>query len=131
MRKNQGRLVLFQHTNIIESRDSENAYTKYKEQAGREEVQANPDLLEDCNENQIWGQGTKPELAEYIIERFMDSEGNFPALSKRQNQILRLYTQGMDINTIAKTVKLSRSSVVVYLGRIGRRFNKLLKALDF
>jgi DNA-binding NarL/FixJ family response regulator len=131
MRKNKGHLVVYQHTGVVESRDNEDAYTKYREREGKESVQANPDLLEDSNTNRLWGEGTKPELAELLIERFMDGEGNFPILSKRQNQVLKLHTQGMAVGLIAKTLHIDQREVTKHLNRVGKKFKKLLIALDF
>lgn len=135
MKKNKGRLVVNQHTRNTDGGSEHDSSSPYNEwlngNNGHEPSVANPDNLEDNNSNRLWGQGVQPELAGLIIETFMDSNGYFPALSVRQNQVLKLYTNGMAVGEIAKTLKLSHTTISTQLLRIRHRFRKLLVSLDF
>lgn len=91
---------------------------------------ANPDSLADSPENTLWGKGTTPELIGRFIERFMDSDGNFPVLSKKQNEVLKVYTATGDMNIVCKETRLSRGAVNLYLARISRKFKRLVVSLD-
>lgn len=86
--------------------------------------------LEDRPANRLWGCNTPPELAGLIIERFMDDKGSFPALSKKQNQVLRLYTAGLSVPEIALELKQNKSTVHRSIVRIGNRFRKLLASVQ-
>lgn len=91
----------------------------------------NPDMLEHSNENLLYGNGTKPYLAELIIERFTDELGNFPILSAKENVVLKLYLEGLDVTTVAKQLGIRKQTVNSYLKRIGNKLRKLTKAVDF
>lgn len=103
----------------------------WAERHGMESASANPDILEDTGSNKLWGSSTPPQLASLIIERFADAKGDFPILSKRQNDVLRLYLQGMEATDIGRELKLDKRRVSTYLQRIQRRFKRLLKSVDF
>ncbi len=115
------------------------AYWDHAEKFGRrteegtilENKLANPDVLADDPKNTLWGTGSKPELAELIIERFADATGNFPILSKVENKILSLYLQCGDVKYITTKLKLTRSSCNTYLARIRRKFKRLLLVLNY
>jgi hypothetical protein len=92
---------------------------------------ANPDTLAYDSANTIWGTGSKPELAELIIERFAAEDGTFPMLSKMENKVLKLFVHTGDINLVIKELKISRSSCNTYLARIRGKFKRLLPALNF
>lgn len=104
--------------------------TRSKEGENGEYPNANPDVLADDPSNSIWGRGTPPELAELIIERFMDSNGNFPILSKQENLVLKLYTNTGNMDVVCKESKLSRGAVRTYLARIRSKMLRLLKSVD-
>jgi len=114
------------------SADSNSPYAQYvaRSSSQRENPRANPDVLADTTENHLWGVGDKPELAQLIIERFADEKGYFPVLTKRQNEVLRLYLLGMDAPLISKELKKDYRNVVRSLKQIQRRFQRLLKAVD-
>ncbi len=92
---------------------------------------ANPDTLAYDSKNTIWGTNAKPELAELIIERFADSNGQFPILSKMENKVLSLYLQVGDVKFVTTKLKLTRSSCNTYLARIRKKFKRLLPALNY
>ena len=110
-------------------RDSD-SYTSWHERGGTEPTVANPDLLTDSTENKVWGEGHRPELAQLIIEKFADDKGYFPVLSKRQNEVLRLYLLGMEVRAIALELKRDLRNVNRTIKQIQRRFQRLLKAVD-
>ncbi len=92
---------------------------------------ANPDVLSDDPRNTVWGTNTKPELAELFIERFADTDGQFPILSKMENLVLSYYTSTGDMAYVSKKLKLSRSSINTYLARIRKKFKRLLPLLNY
>lgn len=136
MRK--GRVVIHQKTGEAYADNKNSAYWEHQERHAKrtadgtliESTLANPDSLEDTASNQLWGKGVPPELATEIIERFMDETGNFPILSKKENEVLRIYTATGDMNITTKETGLSRSTVRGYLARIRRKMLKLVQALD-
>lgn len=112
--------------------DVANPYSRWREQeGGREPSTANPDTLEDTDSNKLWGSGTRPELAELIIERFADEKGYFPALSRKQNDVLRLTLLGCSVTEVGKHLKIDKRRVSAHLSRIQKRFKRLLQAVDF
>lgn len=131
MKKRKGNLVTHQKV----SHDNTHSNNPYWDAVAREgtgeTAMANPDILEDVSTNSIWGRGSKPELAEIIIERFMGEDGNFPILSKQENLVLKLYTTTGDMQIVCKETKLSRASVRKYLARIRSKFVRLLPAVGF
>ena len=138
--KRKGKLVVNQKLGDIDGHNETGSpYWEYasnhskRENSGEimENPFANPDSLADDPSNQLWGRGQAPELAGAIIESFMDNDGNFPVLSKKENEILKLYTATGDMNIVCKESRLSRSSVNTYMARIRLKFLKLLPALDF
>lgn len=130
--------MVHQKTGDSYGHTGESAYWEFANRFGKtmpdgtliESTLANPDSLADTSENKLWGAGSPPELAGRIIERFMDSEGNFPALSRKENEILKLYTATGDMDIVCKSARVSRSSVNTYLARIRSKFLRLLPALD-
>lgn len=140
MKKRKGRLVTNQDTNEIPTSQGANAYwnsvesnpdQRYIESKTGENVLANPDTLEDADENKLWGQGTQPELASRIVEEFADEHGNFPVLSEQENMVLRLFINTGDMNEVKRLSKLSRSSINTYMARIRSKMLRLLKSRDF
>lgn len=97
--------------------------------AEREPSVANPDVLADTPENRLWGQGSSNELAGLLIERFTDESGNFPILSKRQNEVLRLTIMGMSVTEVGLELKLDPRRVSTYLKRIQSKLKRLVKTL--
>ena len=110
--------------------DSNSPYSRYTAMAGKESAQANPDILADTTENHLWGEGNKPELAQLIIERFADSNGSFPILTKRQNEVLRLYLLGMEARAIALELNRDLRNIGRTLKQISKKFQRLLKSVD-
>lgn len=106
------------------------SYTVWHERGNTEPTTANPDTLEDCDINKVWGRGSRPELAELIIEKFADDKGYFPILTKKQNEVLRLYLLGMNTRAIALELKRNNRNIDKSLREIQRRFQRLLKAVD-
>ncbi len=92
---------------------------------------ANPDTLAYDNTNTIWGTGSKPELAELLLERFADEHGNFPILSKMENKVLNAYVKHGQAMLVCASLKISRSSYNTYMARIQKKFKRLLPILNF
>lgn len=138
MNQRKGRLVVNQKVGEINAHTGEDSYWNYVSKNGKrmadgttmENPLANPDVLADDPSNSIWGRGTSPQLAEIIIERFMDERGNFPILSKRENQVLKVYTSTGDMDITCKETRLSRGAVRQYLARIRSKMLRLLKSVD-
>lgn len=116
--------------NVNEDNPSSSSYTAWHERGNAEPATANPDTLEDCDANKMWGRGSKPELAELIIEKFADERGYFPVLSKRQNEVLRLYLLGMEVRAISLELNRDLRNVNRSLKQIQRTFQRLLKSVD-
>jgi DNA-binding NarL/FixJ family response regulator len=99
-----------------------------------EPVNANPDQLEDNPDNNIWAQHPLSELAQETLEKlkpFMDERGNFPILSRRENQVYQLYIiGGFKREIVQKELKLKKSTVDTYLERIGKKLRTLLKTYE-
>lgn len=115
-----------------ERHDFTDPYHKWRDGQGRgaqEPASANADVLEDTPANRLWGNRPVPELAQTIISMFMDQTGEFPVLSKRENQVLRLYTMGMSEGVVAKELHITKAAVQTYLDRISVKFRGLLSAL--
>ena len=133
MKKKQVHFIEDQQTrvrNIHENDSLSSSYTNWHERGNAEPPSANPDALEDCDANKLWGRGSKPELAELIIEKFADENGYFPILTKKQNEVLRLYLLGMNSRAIAIELKRNYGNIDKSLREIQRRFKRLLKAVD-
>ena len=113
--------------------ESNGPYHTWRERKGinsdREPATANPDTLADAPENRLWGAGPSNELAERFIERYADALGNFPVLSKRQNEVLRLTLMGMSVTEVGIELKLDPRRVSTYLKRIQKRLKRLIKTL--
>lgn len=136
--KRKGRLVVNQKVGETYAHSGEDTYWNHVSTHGKrmadgttmENPLANPDVLADDPANSIWGQSAPPQLAELIIERFMDKDGNFPILSKQENLVLKLYTSTGDMDIVCKESKLSRGAVRQYLARIRSKMLRLLKSVD-
>lgn len=131
------RTVTNQDTSEVYTSENHNPYWDYVERQGRSEDGgyreskfANPDILEDHTDNKLWGAGESPELAQLIIERFMDAQGNFPILTPKENEVLKVYTITGDMNLVCKQTKLNRSSVNTLFKRISVKMQQLIKATD-
>jgi len=141
MKKRKGRIVINQDIHELPTNQGDSAYWNYalnsREREStedgeiKENIHANPDSLEDADENKLWGDGVPPELASRIIEEFTDEHGNFPILSKQENIVLRIYVTTGDIKEVQRLSKLSRSSINTYMARIRSKMLRLLKSRDF
>lgn len=92
---------------------------------------ANPGALSDDTTNSLWGKGSKPELAELIIERFTNKFGQFPILSAKENQVLNVYLQTGSINEVMLRCRITRSSCNTYMARISKKFKRLLPLVNY
>lgn len=120
-------IVSNQHVKVVQTSED---FSKWSEKHGQNPL-SDPDSVEFNEANTLYGTGKKPELAELIIERFTDDNGNFPILSKQQNLILKMYLQGLSIKGIAVELDLRKQSVKTHLNRASKKLKKLCKSLDF
>jgi len=136
----KGRLLKHQDVGESNAHSGEGSvYWNYVEQHNRRSTEgtfmeskfANPDVLADDPKNMLWGNGSKPELAELIIERFADERGNFPILSSAENKVLHIYIQTGDIKIVMAKLNITRSSFNTYMARIQKKFKRLLLVLNY
>jgi DNA-binding CsgD family transcriptional regulator len=121
-----------QDTKVVEYRhDFESPYHQWIEQHGylNEPVEANPDQLEDKPENNFFANRGDKSMAKILISRFLDEQGNFPTLSPKENQVLRLYTAGKSMSEVATELKIKKGTVQLYLGRCSKKLKKLLNGV--
>lgn len=111
-------------------KDVDNPYQQWVEQHnGFEPIEANPDQLEDCPENNVFANRGDTSLATMLIKRFLDEQGNFPTLSAKENQTLRLYTTGKSMEEVAKSLGIKKATVQYYLDRASKKLKKLLNSV--
>lgn len=136
----KGRLLKHQEVGNSSGHSGEGSpYWKHVERFGkrtkegilRESKFANPDSLAYDSANTLWGVGSKPELAELIIERFADQYGKFPILSKMENKVLTAYLKYGQVMLVCASLRISRSSCNTYLARISKKFKRLLPAINY
>lgn len=115
-------------------RGEQSPYRSFCDNQGYEPIAANPDLLEDNPDNNIWAQHPLSQAAQDVLEKlepFMDDRGNFPVLSRRENQVYQLYViGGFKRQVVQKELRLSKTAVDTYLERIGKKLRTLLKTYE-
>lgn len=120
-------IVKFQKTDEFYTKD----YTHWLDDGNRSTPLDNPDQLAYNDANTLYGTGTKPALAELIVEQFTDGDGDFPILSAKENLVLKLHLQGLSVTDVARQLKLRKQTVASYLKRCSRKLRKLTKAFSF
>lgn len=103
--------------------------TKHDNNFTEEPTLANPNNLTDELHNKPWG-NNPPKLARLLIDEYMNEDGEFAILSEQENIALRLYTSGLSLSEVAKEMKVSKSTIVTYIGRASVKFRKLLKSVE-
>ena len=121
-----------QKTSVITSRHGvDSPYHQWVQQHGyvTEPIEANPDQLEDKPENNFFADRNDTTMAQILVDRFLDEQGNFPTLSPKENEVIRLYTAGKSMGEIATELGIKKGTVQLYLKRCSKKFKKLLSAI--
>jgi ATP/maltotriose-dependent transcriptional regulator MalT len=126
-------LIKEQSTHVIKYNENDlsvDAYQNFTDtHDGKESVLANPDQLEDTPVNNFFSDKSDKSMAQILISRFLDEDGNFPTLSPKENQVLRLYTAGLNDYEIAKDLHISRRTIRKYLERSSKKLKLLLNSV--